>query len=175
MNDYIVYDNCAEIILRDKNGIETGKAIIDIEDIEKCKTLTWHIKRYKNREYCNGKINRKNIRLHRFLLDYFKQEFEIDHIDGNGLNNRKNNLRKVTHQQNMMNQRVLPKNNTSGYIGIYFDNKLKKYISQIKVNQKKIHIGVFSDIKDAILARREAELKYFSKYKSINFEEKICK
>lgn len=66
-----------------------------------------------------------------------------DHIDGNGLNNTRANLRTCTHSENMWNtkQRI---NNTSGYKGVYFYNKTKKWKSQIQINGKRKSLGYFT-------------------------------
>lgn len=50
-NEYILYDNYAEIVLYDKNGIESGRAIIDLDDVERCKKYKWHIRKTKNTNY----------------------------------------------------------------------------------------------------------------------------
>jgi len=116
------------------------------------------------------KINKKPMRLHRYILNYYEKDFEPDHIDGNGLNNKKENLRLITHQQNMMNQRILPSNNTSGYIGVTRNKSNECWDAQIKINGKHIYLGSYINIEDAILARKNAEIKYFGIYKSVNFE-----
>jgi len=171
-NEIVVYENYAEIVLYDKGGSERDRTLIDLEDIEKCKLHKWHKKEsIRGKEYVFTRINGKPIRLHRYVLNYYDREFEIDHKDGNGLHNRKANLNTVTHQHNMMNQRKLPSNNTSGFIGITFHSQNKNWIAQIKINQKRIHLGCFENIEDAVKCRKEAELKYFGKNKLINFEE----
>jgi hypothetical protein len=170
-NEIVLYDDYAEIILYDKIGIERDRTIIDLDDVEKCKLHKWHKKEsIRGKEYIFTRINRKIIRLHRYILNFWDLNLEIDHIDGNGLNNRKNNLDTCTHQQNMQNQRKLPSNNTSGYIGVIWNKKNKCWNSQIKINKKHIYLGSFYNIENAISSRKEAEIKYFGKNKRINFE-----
>jgi hypothetical protein len=72
----------------------------------------------------------------------------------------------------MMNQRTLPSNSTSGIIGITQNRQSGSWIAQIKFNQKRIYLGSFKNIEDAIECRKQAELKYFGKNKLINFENK---
>ena len=83
----------------------------------------------------------------------------IDHVDQNSLNNRLSNLRDVTHSENHKNQKM-SKNNSSGVMGVHFDNKSQKWRAQIHVNGKSIHLGLFELKADAIAARRNAEVKY---------------
>ena len=98
------------------------------------------------------------IYMHR-LINKPSVGFEIDHINRNKLDNRKENLRIVTRSQNQMN-RVIQKNNTSGYKGITWNQKRKKWQAQIMVNYKCIILGCFVEIKYAIIARKKAELIY---------------
>lgn len=91
--------------------------------------------------------------------DKLSIEDEIDHIDHNPLNNMRDNLRKVDRKTNGRNVSIGILN-TSGTVGIYWKNREQKWLAQIKVNQKSIHLGYFSDKNAAIAARKEAELKY---------------
>jgi len=161
-NEIVLYDNYAEIILYHNDGSEKDRTIIDLNDVDRCKRHKWH-KKYCNRgkSYVFTRIDGKPIRLHRFVLDFYDLELEIDHIDGNPLDNRKENLRKVTHQENMQNQTKLPKNNTSGYIGVVWNKSNKKWDAQIKTNKKRFYLGSFEKIEDAVEARKNGEKKYF--------------
>ncbi|HFI6433393.1 TPA: HNH endonuclease signature motif containing protein [Escherichia coli] len=85
--------------------------------------------------------------------------YEIDHLDHDPSNNRLNNFRLVLGKENAKN-RPKNKNNTSGYIGVYWDKERKKWYSQIWVNYKCITLGRFDRMEDAIKARQEAEIKY---------------
>jgi len=107
---------------------------------------------YKNRQYFS----------HRLAWLYVHGEFpsgQIDHIDGNGLNNKIDNLRDVTNQENGMNRRI-SSNNTSGCIGVFFDKKNGKWKIQINANGKQIHLGYHEDFFDAVCARKSAENRY---------------
>ena len=83
----------------------------------------------------------------------------IDHINGDNCDNRIVNLRLVTQTENNRN-RCIPKDNTSGHLGVYWVNSKKKWLVQIGLNGKSIHIGYFKNKEDAIKARKEAEKKY---------------
>lgn len=88
---------------------------------------------------------------------------QIDHIDGNKTNNKFSNLREVTNKQNTEN-RGKQKNNKTGYKGVSFNNRLKKYVAQIQHNNKPIHIGVYQNSYDAHLAYEEKAKELFTHY-----------
>jgi HNH endonuclease/AP2 domain len=81
----------------------------------------------------------------------------VDHIDGNKLNNNIENLRETTATQNAQNRKI-HKNNTSGVKGVYF-NKYKKWVAQLKIDNKVTYLGSFDDIKLAENAVKEARSK----------------
>lgn len=84
---------------------------------------------------------------------------EIDHIDGDKLNNDISNLRDVTRSENMRNiKRGI--RNKSGTIGVHWDKDAEKWRAKLVVEGKMIHLGRFSNIEDAIKARKEAEVKH---------------
>lgn len=85
----------------------------------------------------------------------------IDHIDNNKCNNRISNLRIVTHRVN--SQKRLPNyNSKTGVTGVIWHKRNNAYVSRITVDGKLLNLGSFQDINDAIKARQEAELKYFT-------------
>lgn len=84
---------------------------------------------------------------------------QIDHIDGNGLNNALSNLRDVTHQENGQNQRK-PKNNTSGVTGVCWVRRDQKWQATIMVDGRNKSLGCYDNIDDAARARRAAEASY---------------
>ena len=83
----------------------------------------------------------------------------IDHIDGNKANNAITNLREVTAQENSKNSRM-PKNNTSGHVGVNFNKQSGKWKAYIKVSGKWVYLKTYANIEDAIAARQAAEIKY---------------
>ncbi len=88
---------------------------------------------------------------------------EIDHIDGNGKNNRLTNLRLVTHSQNCKN-RKLNSNNNSKNKGVSWYPKYEKWRAYISLDGKWISLGYFTTKEEAIAARQRAELKYHGEY-----------
>lgn len=115
---------------------------------------------------CNGyvfiTILDKKYRAHRLAWLYMTGEFpsdQIDHINGIRSDNRWSNLRSVTNEINAKNQKR-KKNNSSGVTGVWWSKQKRKWVAEIMVNYKKIHIGLFSEIEKATAARKEAEKMY---------------
>lgn len=123
----------------------------DLEDADRILEHTWTI---DSNGYPNTTINGKTVRMHSFL-GYYRP----DHHNRNKLDNRKENLIKCTQQENAQNC-SLGKNNKSGIIGVYWSNQNKKWMAQITINGKTIHISSHNNKDDAIKARLQAEVKY---------------
>lgn len=113
------------------------------------------------------KINGKPHKEHRliFLMYYGYLPKEVDHIDGNKLNNRIENLRSATTSQNQHN-RTKYKNNTSGYKGVSFygKNKYKCWGANIQVNGKQKHLGYFLTPEEAFAAYCKAALELHGEF-----------
>lgn len=114
---------------------------------------------------CNGylvaTIKRKFTKLHRYILNAAHGTI-IDHINGNPLDNRRLNLR-ITSQKNNSRNTSLSKSNKLKHLGVSACPG-GKYRARIMVDNKEINLGHFINIKDAISARRKAEIKYFKEY-----------
>ncbi len=82
---------------------------------------------------------------------------EIDHIDGNPSNDAFSNLRDVTHSQNLQNQKRAKSNNKLGILGVHFQKDRGKYLAQIKVNGKNLHLGRFIRPEEAEAAYKSAK------------------
>jgi len=86
-------------------------------------------------------------------------ENQIDHINGNRIDNRIENLREANHSINGKNTEI-HRNNTTGHSGVTWNKKRRKYVAQIKVNYKVIYLGYYTDIDGAVAARKQAEIDY---------------
>ena len=156
-NMYIKYTNYAEIILCDTNGNERMCTKIDLDDIEKCTERgRWSV---HSEGYAQTFSYGKFELLHRFIMNAPKGNY-VDHINHDILDNRRCNLRIVTPHQSNLNQH-LRKDNTSGHKGISWYKRDSKWEVFIFHNNKRIYIGKFKELKDAINARKEAECKYY--------------
>lgn len=101
---------------------------------------------------------RKNTYLHHLVLPP-KQGFDIDHINRNKLDNRRENLRYATRAENIYNMPE-KKNNTSGHKGVSWDKQHKKWRAYIGGSVSRKELGLFSDFSVAVLARKKAEILY---------------
>jgi hypothetical protein len=86
-------------------------------------------------------------------------EGQTDHIDGDGLNNRIDNLRDVSHRENQKNRR-LNCNNKSGFTGVHFDKSAGKWSARICTEHGSKFLGLFKDIEGAVEARRAAAVEH---------------
>lgn len=144
-------------------------AIVDDEDFEELAKFKWCVHKSGNRLYAKRNALTKNgavILMHRFLLNATDSKFIVDHIDGNGLNNLRSNIRACSNSQNLCN-RGANKNNSTGMKGVYALGK--RWTSKIKTNMKSIHLGVFDTKEDAALAYDMAAKKYHGEFAKTNF------
>lgn len=147
-----------------KNGYE---AIIDISDAVKVERYGWVLDGTKPNKYvhtCAGK-SRKTLKLHRFILGAKIGDI-VDHIDGNGLNNTRKNLRLVTASQNGANRRKI-KIKTSKYKGVH-KRENGKWRAAIRVNKKLINLGTFEYEIDAARAYNKAAISIFGDFACLN-------
>lgn len=104
------------------------------------------------KRYRRVKINGKLIRVHRIIYEMFKgsipAKIQIDHKDGDGTNNRIENLRLATNSENGKNRKI-HRNNTSGLKGVFWYKNRSKWRSTIQVDGKRVHLGYFSTKEEA--------------------------
>ncbi len=105
------------------------------------------------------------ITLHRIIIQRMRLDRtnDIDHIDGNRLNNQRGNLRLATRSQNAANSKV-PSNNTSGSKGVAWNEATHSWRAHIKVHEKLIYLGLFDTVKAAAFAYKIAAKRYFGEF-----------
>lgn len=141
-------------------------SIIDIEDYEKVisASSTWNVWLSEGQAYARyRKGNNISVYLHRTIINAPKGLY-VDHIDHNGLNNTKANLRIASNSQNQMNKQKPRSNNTSGTTGVVWHAGSGKYMAKITVDQKTIYLGIYQTLEEAISVRKAAEKKYFGEF-----------
>ncbi len=160
-----------EIPLSGKSGYGLF-AIVDDEDYEELSKYKWHAFKsrptsatYAIRNPPNKKTTR---RMHRLIMNPKKGE-QVDHINGNGLDNRKSNLRICTNTQNQYN-RKLNRRNKTGYKGVHWNKEKCKYRASIRHNKKLVFIGDFNSPIEAAKAYDEKALELFAEFAKTNKE-----
>lgn len=133
--------------------------LISTSDFEKVKDVCWFVAR---NGYIKGMKDKRCIFLHRLIMEPPEGKF-VDHINHRPEDNRRNNLRIVSHEQNMMN-RGKTKNNTSGCVGVRWISHCRKWGAYITANGKWQEIGLYEKFDDAVKARKDAEEKYYGVY-----------
>lgn len=113
-----------------------------------------------------GALRRRRIFMHDVILPPPTGK-KVDHISGNTLDNRRDNLRHATRSQNAVN-RPLASNNTSGYRGVSFHKGKGRWRASIKQDGRAIYLGSFSDKEDAARAYNEAALRLFGEFAILN-------
>lgn len=142
-------------------------AIIDDEDFDTVSQYTWqlHIGR-SGILYARTNVviaeKRTTIYLHTLVIGC-KRGHEIDHINHNGLDCRKQNMRFATHSQNLANARIQA-NNSSGYRGVSWETRSGKWKATIAIENRRIHLGYFTSKEDAAKAYDKAASKAFGEF-----------
>lgn len=148
-----------EIKLSGKHG-EGRFAILDKRDYQMISKHTWFVRNNRNKYfYAARKDKGKIIMMHR-IINQTPIGMETDHINHNTLDNRRNNLRTVTHSKNQMN-REINSNNVSGKSGVCWIDRFKKWVVHININKKKTTLGYYKNFEDAVLVRTKAERVYY--------------
>lgn len=147
--------------------------LVDDRDYGYLMGWKWQVLEGKRGRYCAKRSSarkrgekRKNIYMHRIIMHY-DGNMDIDHINGNALDNRRSNLRICTRSQNHHNA-GLRSDNKSGYRGISWREDNKTWAARIDFNNTSKHLGCFENIEDAVLARREAEEQYVGEFSFSN-------
>ncbi len=153
-------------------------ALVDDEDFEELSKHKWYVNivhntGYAHRQYRDSSIKNKKgkskqvlVLMHRIIVNA-PDGIEIDHIDGNGLNNQKSNLRFCTHAQNLGNQRSRMKK----YKGVC-KSASGSYFAVITYRYKSKRLGTFSSEISAAKAYDKAAIELFGEFANLNFKEK---
>lgn len=152
--------------------LSQGKfALIDASDYDFLIQRKWRCQKNYNNFYAAGfqyigKYKYKKIYMHRLILNT-PEDMHVDHINMDGLDNRRCNLRLVTKSQNMMNGNS-HRGSSSSYKGVSWYKRKQKWQAKIQVNGRQIFLEYFTSETEAALAYNTAALKYFGEYARLN-------
>jgi hypothetical protein len=141
-------------------------ALIDDEDYPYLAKYSWKTHKDHNIYYARGIINGKRVLMHR-IITQAQRGIHIDHINGNGLDNRKNNLRVASGAENQRNQHTT--RGKSKYKGVCWNKNSSKWQAKISFNNKDIHIGYFKEEEDAANAYDKRAIELFGEFACPNF------
>ena len=137
-------------------------ALIDDADVPLVQGYKWHAirSRPKNSWYAKSWISGKVVSMHKLLLPGHK---EIDHKNGNGLDNQRHNIRPATHAQNSQNR--IKSYGSSRFKGVHWNEKRRRWIAQINRNK---WLGTFKTEEDAARAYNTAATNLFGEFARLN-------
>lgn len=139
-------------------------AIVDDEDFEWLNNYTWA---YCTNGYTTTTVYRKKkVYMHRMIMG---DGNEIDHVNGNRLDNRRSNLRFCTHAENCRNSSIRS-DNTSGYVGVSFDKSRNKWEAYINLDGNRRHLGRFETPGEAAFAYDRAAKELHGEFAYLNFK-----
>ena len=151
--------------------------MVDAEDYERLSRHKWHIKRLRDGSdivYARRmiRVDRKQtpLSMHREILGA-RPGTNVDHINRDGLDNRKVNLRLCSPGENMMNRK--PQQGTSRFKGVYWNQRDGYWIAKIQVRRKGRHLGCFEKEEDAARAYDAAALEAFREFARLNFPKRM--
>jgi len=176
INDIIIYEDYAEIVLYNKDNILVNKAIIDLDDINLIKNYKWNLLYNKDEfgyGYASTSVNGVTLLLHK-LITHTNEDIIIDHIDCNKLNCRKNNLRIANKSKNSQNRKP-PVTNTSGFTGVAWNKNRNRWYAGITLNRECINLGSSKSLEEAVIMRIKGEIKYFKEFRNSYNEEEFIK
>lgn len=160
-----------------KFALDKGKStLVDGQDAHLLREYSWHASPMGRNWYvvasktANGK--KRTLLLHR-LITGAPHGVEVDHINGDGLDNRRCNLRLCNHAENLRNSRRSSANR-SGFKGVHWHNASGKWRAQIQCLSVRRHLGLFDSISDAVAAYNAAAFEVHGEFARVNNDKEVC-
>lgn len=164
LNDYIIDGDIAIFNLYNQKNVKIGEFIIDKDDLHIVKYKKWRI---SHNHVVTGLPAKGTQRgLSHVILGVKPNglnDFVVDHINGNPMDNRKCNLRVTTQDNNVLNKSFMS-NNTSGFIGVSYVSDKNRYDPEIRIHKKRCHLGYCKTKEEAVYARYVAEQLLFGEF-----------
>jgi hypothetical protein len=144
-------------------------ALVDDDLFDYLNQWSWFAALVHGKWYAQRQAGRpqKTVRMHRVVAGA-PDEVKVDHINGNGLDNRRENLRNCSQTQNCYN-RKLPMNSTTGFKGVCFHKRDRKYSVHIGFQKRKIWLGYYQTAEEAARAYDEAAKRLYGEFAKLNF------
>ena len=149
--------------------------LVDEADLELLSRYRWYYNITKGKKtgyilgFIKGRSDKSGVGMHRVILNAQKGEI-VDHVNRNGLDNRRENLRIVNAQQSIAN-RGMYKTNKSGFTGVIPSATPNKWVAQIGYNREVLNLGTFTQKEDAARAYDAAAKMFFGEFARLNFPE----
>lgn len=155
-----------------KIKLTKGKyTVVDNTDFDLLSRYTWYTHdnhglfyAIRHQRFADGA--RKRIPMHDFIMNP-QDGFQVDHKNGDSLDNRRCNLRLCTQSENLRN-RGMRVDNKSGYKGVHWNNNCKRWHAQIKLDKRVIYLGVFREKIEAAKAYNDAAVLYHGEFARLN-------
>ena len=153
-------------------------ALVDDEDLEFVSQFSWHVQEIRRQgahsvsisgPYAMTSVRRDDgSQTKRYMHSLLTGWPKVDHVNHEGLDNRRHNLRPVNLSYNAANQR-LRTDGSSCYKGVHWDKSRNRWIAQIKDGSRRVRLGQFSDEIEAAFAYDQAALRIYGEYACLNF------
>lgn len=166
--------------VEDAVALQIGAYVVRIDkaDLELVSRYSWRVIRHPRtgKLYASATVGRARVMMHR-LIAQTPDGLDTDHKDGDGLNNRRSNLRPATRSQNNVNRRKhsshAGKPTTSRFKGVHWDSEKCKWRASIKVDGRQIRLGRFDDEIEAARAYDRALVAQWGEYAQVNFPNEV--
>ena len=145
-------------------------AVVSDQDFPTLNQFNWSVQKNRVGRYAQRrKIGGATVKMHREILGIIDPKIEVDHRDGNGLNNCRENLRTATHQHNSFGFRHKKIGVSSKFRGVSWASGPSKWRASLKLNGSFRHLGYFKTEEEAARAYDSAATNFFGEFAAPNF------
>jgi len=138
-------------------------AIVSDEDYELIKDFTWWADKGRTTWYAIGWINGRNVKMHRYILGVNNPKIKVDHKDGNGLNNTRENIRTASPSENSANRQTKKK-----YLGVYFRKSRNRWFAQCRKDGKNFEKAGCRTEDEAALEYNKMAIRLHGEFAKLN-------
>lgn len=167
-NKFTIIGGVAYMDVNSMSGGRIALAILDVGDLPLVQKYRWHLAAGKV-GYVATHLDGKVTTMHRLITGWSLTDCRhIDHKNGNGLDNRRENLRQATPSQNGANRRMRV-NNRSGYVGVSWNKERQLWDSCVSFNKATYHLGRFKTAEEAARAYDSKKFELCGEFARLNF------